>query len=229
MSSMKRLRQLHRLDQQGIVDVWFLAFIVTICLLLGSLGFGIWAFMGKQDYKNNVQPKIDAAVSQAQEETSAKKDAEFVEKEKNPLRTYTGPSAYGSVAVSYPKTWNIYADESSRSSSPLDAYLNPNFVPGLQSGNNVALRIQVVGTSYADTVKSLDSQVKNGKVTTVPYAVAKVPTVVGLRVDGEVASKKQGAMIIVPVRDKTLKIWTEASQYVGDFNTIILPNITLVP
>lgn len=223
MSSMKQ----H--DQQGIVDAWFLAFVVMLLLFLGSIGFGVWAFMGRQDYKNNVEPKIAAAVAAAEKATGEKKDAELAEKEKQPLRVYTGPAAYGSVAISYPKTWSVYADESNRSSNPLDAYLNPAFVPGLQSDTNVALRVQVVSTPYADVARGFESQVKNGKVTAVPYAIAKVPSVTGLRLDGEIATKKSGSMVIVPLRDKTLKIWTEASQYVPDFNTNVLPNLTLVP
>lgn len=218
-----------KLNQKGVVDVWFLAFTAVLILFFAAAGFGVWAFSGMQDYKNNVEPKIAAAVDKAVQENTTKKDQEFVEKEKQPLRTYTGPSAYGSVAVSYPKTWSVYADESARSSNALDASFNPDFVPGLQSGNNVALRIQVISSAYSDVVRSFESQVKNGKVTVAPYAVAKVPSVTGVRVDGEVMSKKQGSMIIVPVRDKTLKIWTEATQYVGDFNTIILPNLSLVP
>lgn len=182
-----------------------------------------------QDYKNNVEPKIADAVAKAEEATSAKKEAEFVEKEKQPLRIYTGPSAYASVAISYPKIWSVYADESSRGSNPLEAYFNPNFVPGLQSDNNVALRVEVVSTAYADVLKSFQSQAKNGKITVNTYYVAKVPSVTGIRVDGEIVSKKSGSMIVVPVRDKTLKIWTEANQFVGDFDNIILPNLTLVP
>lgn len=223
MSSMKKL------NQEGAVDAWLLAFVVVLLMFFAALGFGFWAYSGMQDYKNNVEPKIAAAVEQAVSENTDKKDKEFTEKEKQPFRTYTGPSAYGSVAVTYPKTWNVYADESARSSNSVDAYFNPNFVPGLQSGNNVALRVQVVSMSYSDVVRTFESQVKNGKVTVVPYAVTKVPSVTGVRVDGEIVTKKEGAMIIVPVRDKTLKVWTEASQYIGDFNNIILPNLSLVP
>jgi hypothetical protein len=218
-----------RLNQQGIVDAWFLAFVLTLITLFAAIGFGIWAFNGRQDYKDNVEPKIAAAVAKAEETTSAKKDKEFVEKEKQPLRTYTGPSAYGSVSVSYPKTWSVYADETARSSNPLDASMNPGFVPGLQSGDSVALRVQVVSSSYSDVVRSFESQVKNGKVTVVPYAVAKVPSVTGIRIDGSIVEKKEGAMVVIPLRDKTLKVWTEASQYVGDFNNIILPNLSLIP
>lgn len=227
MSSMKRIDLSN--DQSGLVDVWFMSFIGVLVLFIGAAGFGIWAFMGMQDYKNNVEPKIAAAVATAEEATKAKKDAEFVEKEKQPLRIYTGPAPYGSVTVSYPKTWSVYMDESTKGSAPLDGSFNPGFVPGLVSGNNVALRVQVVDTAYADVAKTTESLVKNGKVTAVPVSVPKVPAAVGLRLDGEIVNKKQGAMVILPLRDKTLKIWTEASQYVGDFNTIILPELTFIP
>jgi hypothetical protein len=218
-----------RLDQKGIVDVWFLAFALTLILFFAAAGFGIWAYHGMQDYKNNVEPKIADAVAKAEQATSSKKDQEFVEKEKQPLRTYTGPSAFGSISISYPKTWSVYADESAQSSNPLDASMNPGFVPGLQSGDSVALRVQVLNSSYADAVRSFDSQVKNGQVTVVPYAVAKVPSVTGIRADGVIADKKEGAMVVLPLRDKTVKVWTESSLFVGDFNNIILPNLTLVP
>lgn len=216
-------------DQRGIVDVWFLAFLGMLVLFFGATGFGVWAFMGKQDYKNNVDPKIAAAVAKADEATTAKKDAEFVEKEKQPLRIYTGPQAFGSVTISYPKTWSVYMDESSRSGTPLSGSFNPGFVPGLTSDNNVALRIEVLNTAYSEVASTMESSVKNGKVTARAITATKVPSAIGLRLDGEVVSKKQGAMVILPLRDKTLKIWTEATQYVGDFDNIILPNLTFSP
>ncbi len=223
------MKQTLKNDQRGVVDVWLLAFGGTLILLFGALGFGLWAYGGMQDYKNNVTPKIEVAVAKAEEETSKAKDEEFVQKEKNPLRTYTGPAAYGSVRISYPKTWSVYMDESARGSNPLDGSFNPNFVPGLTSGNNVALRVQVVNTAYDQVVKSMESSVKNGKIKVVPFKAKKVEGAVGLRGDGEVVSKKQGAMVIVPIRDKTLKVWTEASQFVDDFDKIILSNLEFIP
>jgi hypothetical protein len=38
-----------------------------------------------------------------------------------------------------------------------------------------------------------------------------------------------GTMVLLPMRDKTLEIWTEAPAYLADFNTYILPNITFSP
>ena len=218
-----------KLDQRGAVDSWLIAFIVSALLAAGALGFGLWAFSGRQDYKNNVDEKISVAVADAEKVNSAKKDQEFAEKEKNPLRTYAGPATYGSLSVSYPKTWSAYVDETAKTNTPLSGYLNPGFVPGLQSSLPNALRFTVTSNDYSTVVKTFDAQVKAGKIKVSPYKADKVQSVVGVRLDGEVIQGKQGAMVIVPLRDKTLQVWTESPQFVPDFNTIILPNLVFVP
>jgi hypothetical protein len=218
-----------RLDQRGAIDSWLIAFIVTLLITLIALGFGIWAFSGRQEYKNKVDEKIAIAVVDAETANSLKKDAEFAEKEKNPLRTYTGPATYGSLSISYPKTWSAYVDETAKSNLPLSGVLNPSFVPGLQSNLPVALRFTVSSSNYSSVVKTFDSLVKAGKIKVTPYKADKVPNVIGVRLDGEILTGKQGSMIIVPLRDKTLQVWTESPQFVPDFNTIILPNLVFVP
>jgi hypothetical protein len=218
-----------RLDQRGAIDAWLIAFIVTLLITLIALGFGIWAFSGRQEYKNKVDEKIAIAVVDAETANSLKKDAEFAEKEKNPLRTYTGPATYGSLSISYPKTWSAYVDETAKSNLPLSGVLNPSFVPGLQSNLPVALRFTVSSSNYSSVVKTFDSLVKAGKIKVTPYKADKVPNVIGVRLDGEILTGKQGSMIIVPLRDKTLQVWTESPQFVPDFNTIILPNLVFVP
>jgi len=218
-----------RLDQRGAINAWLIAFIVTLLITLIALGFGLWAFSGRQEYKNKVDEKVAIAVADAETANSLKKDTEFAEKEKNPLRTYTGPATYGSLSISYPKTWSAYVDETAKSNLPLSGELNPSFVPGLQSNLPVALRFTVASSDYSSIVKTFDSQVKVGKVKVTPYKADKVPNVIGVRLDGEVSTGKQGSMIIVPLRDKTLQVWTESPQFVPDFNTIILPNLVFVP
>lgn len=216
-------------DQRGVMDAWLMAFSLTLVLLFGSLGFGAWAFIGRQDYKNNVDIKIADAVASAQKETSDKKDKEFDEKEKEPYRDYVGPPAYGSIDIKYPKTWSAYVDESSRSNTPVDGYFNPATVPGLQSNASYAIRVKVTNTKYADDVRTFESVTKAGKVKVTPYSAPKVAGVVGIRLDGEVQTGKQGSMIILPLRDKTMRIWTESSKFVGDLDKIVLPNLVFIP
>lgn len=186
--------------------------------------------MGMQDYKTNIQPKIDKAVAIAEENTKTAKDKEFVEKEKNPLKEYKGPAAYGTVSIHYPKTWSAFVTETNSGSTPVDGYFHPGFVPGIQSETDFALRVKVVSQQYADVMKQFESKAKAGKVKVSPYTAPKLGSaVVGSRVDGEINTGQQDSMVLFPLRDKTIEISTESNQFLGDFNSIILANLTFVP
>lgn len=213
-----------------MVDAWLIAFILTLFLLLGAGGFGYWAFNERNDYKNNVEAKISDAVAKAQKQTSDKKDAEFREEEKKPYRTYIGPAAFSSVSITYPKTWSAYVEESkSTSGKVVDGYFHPAVVPGKDSGSNYAIRMQITSNSYSQELNQLAQNIRTGKIKVVPYRAPKVPTVTGVRVDGEIQVGKQGTVVILPIRDKTLKVWTEATQFTGDLEKIVLENLTFAP
>ncbi len=214
-------------DERGSVAL-FIALGISILLIVIIAIFGIWAFSSRQDYKDNSDQKAAAAVAAAVKKEDAKKDADFVEKEKNPFRTYTGPEQYGKVTIQYPKTWSAAINEGT-SGTVIDGYLHPNFVPSLQSATNFALRVQVVQSTYDAVLKGFDSSVKTGRVKVTPYVAPKQSGVTGARLDGQLTTQKSGTMVLLPLRDKTIKIWTESDQFVGDFNNIILANLTFQP
>lgn len=218
-------------NQAGAMNVLLIPLILVVLFFFGALGFGYWAFSSRQDYKNNSDQKSAAAVGVAVEQTKASDAKLYAEEAKKPLKSYVGPAAYGSITVEYPKTWSSYIIESnSQSGMPINAYFNPDFVPDVANQNNsFALRMQLVGQSYDTVLKSFDNQVKNGSATVAPYALPKVPNVVGSRIQGQIAPNKQGTMIIIPLRNMTLKVWTDASQFMPDMNNIILPNMSFSP
>ena len=195
------------------------------------MGFAGWAYMSRQDYKDNVDTKIKAAVVVAKQQESTAKDKQFVEKEKNPLRTYKGPDAYGGVTIMYPKTWSAYvADTGRNSSTPVDGYFHPGTVPSVEDQNSTfALRLQVVGQPYATVLQRLSSLQKSGKTRVVPYALPKVPSVVGVRATGTLPNNKLGSIVILPLRSQTIELWSEGSQHQNDFDNIILPNASFLP
>lgn len=217
-----------RRDERGM-NVLLLSLIFAVVFFLLTLGFGLWAYSSRQDYKNNTDQKIATAVDVAEKDTATKKDNEFIEREKQPLKEYKGPGAYGGVQVRYPKTWSAYVDETGKGSSPVDGYFHPNFVPGVSSDSNFALRLQVVDRAFADEIRTYDAQVKSGKSTAEPYKPVNVPNIVGLKLEGEIVPRKQGVMILIPLRDKTIKISTESDQYKKDFFDNILPNLSFTP
>lgn len=217
-------------SQAGYVSGTLIGLIIVSLLLVGSLAFGAWAFMSRQDYKNNSDKKAAAAADQRQAEVEKAAAAKFAEEEKKPLTSHKSPDQYGSIEVHYPKTWSAYVRESLSGNTPVDNYFHPRAVPDANKPeNNFALRIQVVQESYEKVIKSYESDVKAGKLTASPYTLPKVSDVVGTRFDGQVGRNKQGSMTVLPLRNVTIKIWTESTSYVADFNNIILPNLTFAP
>lgn len=71
-----------RLNDKGAINGLVLTESLTTLLLIGALGFGLWAFLGLQDYRNNTDKKIAAAVAVAKQTTASEKDNEFAKKEK---------------------------------------------------------------------------------------------------------------------------------------------------
>ena len=213
--------------ENGSVSV-VLAIVLGLLFVTSSI-FGIWAFAGRQDYKNNVDAKIEDASAVAVQQAETAKDSEFIEKEKSPLRSYSGPATYGSLKFDYPKTWSMYVEEAG-SGTVLDLYAFPIVVPGpIVATQKYALRVEISSQSYDKEVKTFDQQVKTGKVKTSAYRPENVQNVLGIRIDGEIETGVNGSMILLPIRDKTIKIFTQIPEFVGDFDKIILPSINFVP
>jgi hypothetical protein len=206
-----------------------IALVIFVVLFLGTAGFASQIASERDDYKNNVDQKIAVAVEDAKLQTIKEKEVEFLEREKNPYRSYSGPAAFGELSIQYPKTWSASIAETGKGKTPINGYLHPNFVPDLRSGAGFALHIEVVEQPYDKVLGSYESNAKKGLVRISPYAAPKVPNVGGSRIDGEVAKDHQGSTVLFPLRDKTIRLTTLSPQFVPDFNNIILPNLVFTP
>ena len=210
-------------------QTFLIPFVVFLVLALTFGGLFIWAFMGKQDYKNNVTPKIDAAVKVAVQQESDRKDNEFVEKEKSPVKTFIGPDTFGAITFNYPKTWSGYVVQSEKAATPLDGYFHPNVVPDIAGNTSFALRVRVLNKTYDAHLKTLEGKIKQGKVTVTAYSPANQKEIVGSRLVGEVNVGQKVLMIVLPLRDKTIEISTESDQFKGDLDNIILTSLNFTP
>lgn len=222
------------LPKSGPAWGWIVTTTLLVVVLLGALGFGLWAFSERQDYKNNSDKKAAAAVEVAKKQTTEENNKKFAEELKNPLKTYTGPEAYGSVIVQYPKTWSGYITTgTSGSGAAVDAYFHPDVIPPLGAGENnqsaVALRVQVLNQPYDQAMLTFKAQVDAGTLSATPYALPKMPEQVGTMFKGAITQYLSGTQIVLPLRDKTIIISTDTDQYLPDFNNYILPNVTFEP
>lgn len=216
-------------NQKGQIKTLAIYLVLSLVVWAVTLGFAIWAYLGRQDLKNNINKKATDIANTAIEKVKKDKDAEFAQREKEPLKAYKGPAAFGSIVIKFPKTWSAFVSETNTGSQPIDGKFHPDFVPAEQAGTVFALRVQVKSTSYDNELKQFDSLAKGGQVKVTPFRAASVPGVLGARIDGEIMSQKRGTMILLPLRDKTLKIWTESGQFVEDLNNLVLPSLSFVP
>lgn len=218
----------------GIVVV--LSDILLIAALIAAVAFGWWAFQERQDYKSNFDKKVNEKVAKAEAAQKSQLEAEFAEREKSPNKTFKGSATYGSITFNYPKTWSGYVSQSN-TSTPINSYFFPDIVPGVESSGSTptayALRVELVDADYAQTVDQFDSQIQQGKLSAKAYVPPKMSGVAnvqtGTRFDGELEPNIQGSMVIIKVRDKTLKIYTQSSQFINDFSSTILQSLTFAP
>jgi hypothetical protein len=212
-----------------------LPLIIVSLLLILALVFGFWAYGQMQDYKNNSDAKSAAAVAAAEKTQAAKLQAQFDEQSKSPYKTFTGSATYGTVSFNYPKTWSAYV--ASDSNEPINAYFNPDQVPGVDSNTPLPLRVELLNTDYAQAVQQFSTQVSDGSVKATAYVPPKMKGVnnvtPGTRFDGQVIQTdngySNGSIVIIKVRDKTLQISTQTDDGQADFNNIILASLTFVP
>lgn len=214
----------------GFISGTLIALIAVSVLLAGALGFGGWAFMSRQDYKNNSDQKAAAAADERQMATEAADAIKYAEEAKNPLTIHKGLDEFGGVDVKYPKTWSGYVIEGAKGATPVDNYFHPKVVPNVSNReSSYALRIQVVDKEYDLVLREYKNDTEAGRLSAGPYKLPQVKGAVGTRFSGEVEDGKQGSLVVLPVRNMTLKVWTESPNYLADFNNIILPNLVFSP
>jgi hypothetical protein len=218
---------MHTFNQKGSAALLGLL-ALSFVLFISAGAFGIWAYSGMQDYKDNTDKKIADAVDLAIKKEDVKKDLEAAENEKKPLRTFKGSDTYGGLTIQYPKTWSAQITQSD-TGDPLDGYFFPDFIPGIKPDIAYALRVKIVSQNYDQVMKQYDALVTAGTIKSSSISVPNVPSVIGVKLEGKVEGTKVVRMVVLKLRDKTIKISTESDKFYADFDNIILPNLSFTP
>lgn len=213
-------------NQNGFVNPLTIALVVTT-LLMALLGATTIIFYGRYtDHRDNVDAKVAEAVEAAKTQQAEELNAEFQEELKKPNKTYTSPSALGSIEITYPRTWGAYIIEDEGGRTGLDGYFHPGYVPDVRSDTRFAVRMTLDNESYADAVDGYDRDVEDGSLNAKAITINDVK---GVRFDGDIDRDVNGSLVVLPLRDKTLKIWTENPDNKSDFESIILENLKFNP
>lgn len=211
-----------KIDQKGAISL----LVVPLTLLtIAVIALSVISVMYHNQFieqRDKNEPIIAQAVTDAETAQKEKLEAEFTEREKQPLKQYTTPAESGSVVLKFPKTWSSYVKVSK--DATMDYYGHPNFVPA--DDVNYALRMSLVRGAYSTELKKYDAQVKKGELKATSVSVSGVT---GARLDGLLKKDQEGSMVIFPLREKTMRVWTENKDFRGDFDNIVIKNLTFVP
>ncbi len=213
---------MRKLNQTGIVNPLLIPLIIAGIVLVVASAMAVVYYGKFVDQRDNNQPRIDAAVDSAEAKQKKELENDFAEREKLPTKSYTSPTELGSVRLTFPKTWSSYVDINGN--AEINYYGHPNYVPS--KNVNYALRMSVIAKAFADEMKTYESQLKKGELKASSIQVAGVK---GSRLDGFLKKDQEGSLVIFPLRDKTLKVWTENVEFRGDFDKIVLAGLTFVP
>ncbi len=210
--------------QRGAVNPLLFASILLAFLAVVLAGFGVWAFSGYTDYKNNVDVKIEKAVADSQAATKVELEKQFVEREKQPYRQFTGPDDLGHVTFDYPKTWSGYVGKASTSS--YEAYFYPLIVPTVATSQPYAVRVTIDDQEYTKSLQSYEAAVKKGTLKSTPLTVNGAT---GIRLDGVFTKERTGSAVVFKVRDKTLTIASDATEFKNDFDNVVIKSLDFNP
>lgn len=212
-------------NNRGYINPLMVGMVVTTLLMI-VLGATTVMFYGRYtDHRDNVQAKVDEAVASALTEQESELSAQFAEENKRPYETYTAPSAFSGIQVTYPRTWSAYVLEGS-GNTDLDGYFHPGFVPDTRSDTRFATRLTLETEAYDEAVADYDRDVERG---TIKARAITVNGVKGIRLDGEIDRDISGVLVLLPLRDKTLRVWTESADFIKDFEGVILKEISFNP
>ena len=183
-----------------------IAIIALSLIAVTFIGLFIWSSAEYGNIEDEVQSKIDAAVAKAKDEVSARKEAEFLEREKNPSKTFSGPADYGQLTFQYPKTWSVYVAD-----------------PATNGGDFTvnALRVSIINKAFdvvaADYQKAMNKKDSNLKVESVT-----VNGITANRYTGTIpGTELSGYIIIFKIRDKTAIVQTDSVLFADDYNKLI--------
>ena len=208
-------------DIAGLVKT--IVIIALTLALLTFIGLFIWASLERNDLQENLDEKVDAAVTVAKDEQATKLEQEFLEREKYPFKTFSGPADYGQLTFEYPKTWSVYVAAAATTGGDFNAYFNPNQVDAVGEDTMNALRVTIRNKSFEDVSqeyqRAMDRKdsnltmesttIGNGKITANRYT-GTIPN-----------TDLSGYIVTFKIRDKTAIMQTDSVVFPDDFNKLL--------
>lgn len=205
--------------ERGSVNGWMVGTIGCLILFLIAGSLAIWVYMQYSHEKSNVDSKVAIEVAKGKSEQAESDQKKFSEEAKNPRIEFVGPSEYGRVSFMYPRTWSVYIENDGSNRGDYKAYLNPVAVPSASNkASRFALRLEIINKNLDTVLNDYQSRLKKGELTS---SSTEFNGISATRIDGTFEKELRGSVVLMKVRDKTIRFSTDADTFKPDFQTIL--------
>lgn len=206
-------------DISGLIKT--IVIIVVSLIAVTFIGLFIWMTMQYNEVHEDVQGQIDVAVAVAKDEQATKLEAEFLEREKYPYKTFTGPVDYGQLSFQYPKTWSVYVERAATTGGDFNAYFNPNQVNAVGLDTINALRVTIRDKSFEEVTSEYQKAMEK-KDSGLTMQSVTFNNINGNRYTGKIPKTDlSGFIVIFKIRDKTVILQTDSVLFEADFNKLL--------
>ena len=206
-------------DIAGLVKT--IVIIILSLVALTFIGLFIWMFIQYEDASTDLNGKIDLAVAAAKDEQAAKDEEEFLEREKYPYKTFSGPVDYGQLSFEYPRTWSVYVASDAATGGDFKAYLNPVQVDPVTDSTVNALRVTIRDKSF-DTVVAEYQKAMDKKNSNLTVESVTANGITANRYTGTIpGTDLSGYIVIFKIRDKTAILQTDSVLFQADYDKLL--------
>lgn len=214
-------KKMSKEDKTNLIKL--IALIFASVLAVVFIGLFIWKNVDYTDIKENMDSKIDAAVTEAKDEQADQLEKEFAAREKYPYKTFAGPDDYGSLTFQYPKTWSVYIAADAANGGDYEAYLNPGEIGPISESNINALRVKIYNSTFEKVnstyQKELERKGSDLKADTITIGDTQATRYTGTLPNTD---SLNGYIVIFKIRDKTVTLQTDSVLFESDFNALLL-------
>lgn len=205
--------------QRGAANSWMIIAIGGIVFFLAASAVALWLYMQYNEVKTDVDGKMKVAVAEAKREQADVDYKKFQEDYKNPRLEFVGPSEYGRVSFMYPRTWSVYVENDGTNRRDYKAYLHPVTVPPVGSKDSrFALRLEILNSDFDKVMQQYRDRLKKGEIqSSTPEFNGNAST----RLDGAFTKDLRGSVVLMRVRDKTIRFSTDADSFRPDFQSVL--------
>lgn len=211
-------------DISGLVKT--IVIIIVSLIAVTFIGLFIWMNMNYQEAQTDLDTKIAVAVAEAKDEQAMELEQDFLEREKYPYKTFSGPADYGQLTFEYPKTWSVYvAAAATNSDGDFNAYFNPIQVDAVGDDTVNALRVTIRDESFDEVSEEYqkDMDKKDSGLTMASTTIGKNNNITANRYTGKIPDAKDlsGFIVTFKIRDKTAVLQTDSVLFQEDFDKLL--------